>query len=127
MANSISLSARAVAEYLSARDGARDGVLAKYARPDDEQVAKKIMHNPVRKGVRGVLTDGINETELLRLDGKIREHRAETEQDKTWIASCFRALENLRALQIDGLFTATQARRLDLVVEGVRVRSSVDF
>ena len=122
-----SLSARGVAEYLAARDASRDGVLARYARPDEEQTAVKIMHNPVRMGIRAVLTDGINEAELVRLTGKIREHSEEDESDRIWIRACLRSIEDLRALQPEGVYSATRARRLDLTISDLRVKSSIDF
>lgn len=127
MAPDIALPARAVAEYLTSREGSRDGVLLPFAKPADSTTAIVIMHNPVRKPMRELLTGGVNEAVLVRIERDIGAHPILSDYDKRWLKASQRAVADIRGLQLDGVFTNTISRKLSLAVSGLRVKTSVDF
>jgi hypothetical protein len=122
------LNARTVAEFFTSGPSRQRTTLRRYARPPEQQKAPIVMYDPVRKVLPEYFRTKRDATVLQRV---VRLLDAPSDADPGFIEkrrkSNRNAIAHLEQLQFDGEFADVKSRRIDIAVQKVRVKSTVDF
>lgn len=122
------LNGRNVAEFYTASEATKRTKLRAYAKPPEEQAARVIMYDLVRRSLPEYFGNGRSEETLDRLGVMLKKRQfSNAEFDATWHKSNRAALQHLRELNLGGRFEDVRARRSQLDVRRLRVYSTVDF
>jgi hypothetical protein len=122
------LNARMVAEFFTSSPRQQRSMLRRYARPPEQQKAAIVMYDPVRKVLPDYFRAKRDATVLLPVEQRLDEP---SKADPGFIEKRRKANRNaithLKQMQFNGEFINVKRCRLDIVVQNVRVKSTVDF
>jgi hypothetical protein len=122
------LNGRNLAEFYVAGEAAKLSTLREYAKPVEEQQARIIMYEPIRRVVRDYFQSGRDADVLERITRNLESrHFDNADYDAIWHRSNATAIRNLRAIPIKGEFRDFSVLKTNITVSGVRVLSTVDF
>lgn len=122
------LNGRNLAEFYVAGEAAKRTTLRAYARPEDEQHARIIMYDAIRRIVPEYFKSGRSDDVLTATERFLAEKTfSNPEFAETWHKSNKTAIANLRALQIRGEFHDLRTKKTDITVGKIRVLSTADF
>jgi hypothetical protein len=122
------LNGRNIAEFYTASEATKRSKLKAYARPPEEQQARIIMYDSVRRALPEYFGGGRSGAVLDRV-GMMLENRQfkNAEFDETWHKSNRAALQHLRELDIGGAFEDVRSARAHVSVANLRINSTADF
>jgi hypothetical protein len=122
------LNARTIAEFATSRPSKQRTTLRRYARPPEQQKAPIVMYDPVRKVLAEYFGSGRDPAVLQRV---VRLLDAPSHADPEFIERRRRsnraAIAHLERIQFEGEFSDVKSWRTDIVVQNVRVKSTLDF
>ena len=123
------LNGRSLAEfYLSSETAKRRKALRAYARPPEEQQARILLYDPVRRAVPDYFADRRSEAVLERCTQTLERKQFDNPIfDAKYHKSNRTAIAHLRDLSLDGTFENVQSRRLSVRIGKINVLSTVDF
>jgi hypothetical protein len=119
---------RAIAEFYTASEVSKRTTLRAYAKPPDEQRARIIMYDPVRKVLPEYFHADRDPAVLDRVAAELRGRGFKTRRfTDRWYKSNSSALRALRDLNLPGEMRDILAPRASVTVGDLRVASSADF
>jgi hypothetical protein len=122
------LNGRRIAEFYVASEVAKKSVLRAYAKPPEEQEARIILYDPVRKVIPEYFRSGRESAVLDRVTKQL-ETRQFNDRDFTdmWYKSNSSAVAALRDLDLRGTFEDIVSARPSVTAAGLRIISTADF
>jgi hypothetical protein len=122
------LNGRNLAEFYLSSETVKRTTLIAYARPVEEQQARILMYDPIRRIVHEYFASGRSSAVLGRCaDTLARKQFDNPSFDEKWHKSNKSALAHLRNLSVPGTFCDTRVARLSIAADKVTVFSTVDF
>lgn len=124
------LNGRNLAEFYVASEATKRSTLRAYAKPPEEQRARIVMYDSVRRIVPEYFESGRDDAILSRTERHLAEKDfANPDFAQTWLKSNRAAIANLRALRLRGEFRDVIARltKAEITVGKIRVLSTADF
>lgn len=122
------LNGRNLAEFYVATEAAKRTTLREYAKTPEEQQARIIMYNSIRRIVPEYFKDGRPEDLLVQTERFLADKSfASAEFSETWHKSNRAALANLRGLQIKGQFCEVHTQKTAITANKIRILSTADF
>jgi len=122
------LNGRNLAEFYVASETAKRSTLRDYAKPPEQQQARVIMYDPVRRIVAEYLGGGREDSVLDRAESLVEQPRFESETYyETWRKSNRAALAHLRKLDLYGTFEDARAEKATITVGDLTINSTTDF
>jgi len=122
------LNGRRIAEFYNATEVAKKSVLRAYAKPPEEQEARIILYDPIRKALPDYFRSDRDSAVLDHVAEKLetREFRTREFSD-TWYKSNSAALAALRDLDLRGTFEDVTTSRASIIAAKLRIISTADF
>jgi len=122
------LNGRNLAEFYVASEASKRTILREYAKPPQQQQARIIMYDSIRRIVPDYFKLGRGDAVLLRTERFLAERTfANAEFSETWHKSNLTAIANLRRLQLKGEFVDVRTGKTAIAVGKLRVLSTADF
>jgi hypothetical protein len=122
------LNGRRVAEFYCATEVAKRTVLRAYAKPPDEQEARIILYDPIRKVLPDYFRSGRESAVLDRVAEQLKTREFSTRAfTETWYKANSSALAALRDLDLHGMLSDVGTERTAVAASIVRIISTVDF
>jgi len=122
------LNGRNIAEFYTASETAKRSTLREYAKPPEQQQARIIMYDPVRRILAEYFGSGREESVLDRTAKLVEQPRFESPDFyEKWRNSNRSALAHLRDLDLGGTFEDVRSVRTAIEVGQLTVNSTVDF
>lgn len=122
------LNGRNLAEYYVASEASKLSTLREYAKPPDEQQARILMYDPIRKCVREYFRSGRDLKVLERASNFHKQrHFANPDYEATYHKSNEAALDNLRSIKLRGEFHDVVGANAAMHSNGMRILSTADF
>lgn len=122
------INGRNLAEYYVASEASKLSTLREYAKPLDEQQARILMYDPIRKFVRDYFKSGRDDQVLERASSFHRsKHFANADYETMYHKANETAIANLRAIKVRGDFHDVVVAGAALTSNGVRVTSTAEF
>ena len=121
------LNGRRVAEFYVASEVSRRSVLREYAKPREEQEARIIIYDPVRRILPSYFQSGRDPSVLTHLEEQLRAREFKSRDfSETWYKANSSAIAALRDIDLGGTFDAVESRRASVYAGGLRIISTVD-
>ena len=122
------LNGRRIAEFYTASEVAKRSVLRAYALPAEEQEARIILYDPVRKILPEYFDSGRDTAILDRVGAQLGERSFRTREfTEKWYKSNSSALRALQDLDLAGELIEVDSSRASVKVGRLRLVSTVDF
>lgn len=122
------LNARRIAEFATSRPSTQRSTLRRYSRPPEQQKAPIVLYDPVRKVLPEYFRAGRDAAVLRRVVSLLE---APSDADPTFVENRRKsnrsAIAHLEQMEFDGAFLDVASKRLDIMIQNVRVKSTVDF
>ena len=122
------LNGRIIAEFYLSSETVKRTTLRAYARPPDEQKARVLLYDPIRRIVSEYFRRGRAEDVLLRCEGTLdRKHFDDASFEERWLKSNRAAVAHLRGIELPGSFEEVRPLKTSITIGQLDVFSTVDF